>query len=76
MSVSGYIGVGTIAVMAVIYIVLWIYILYYKIKCRRIKECQNEKCANRGNCDKIKLTDNEKERLLALIERLGKTQAE
>ncbi len=76
MSVSGYIGAVAIAVMAVIYIILWIYILYYKIKCRRIKECQNENCVNRGNCDKVKLTENEKERLLAMIERLGKTQAE
>lgn len=76
MSVGGYIGAVAIAVMAVIYIVLWIYILYYKIKCRRIKECRNENCKNRGNCDKVKLTENEKERLLAMIERLGKTQAE
>lgn len=68
--------IGSIAIAATIIadIILWIYILYFKIKCRRVMECQKENCVNRPNYDKAKMTENERKHLLGLIESLEQTQ--
>lgn len=76
MQVISYIGGAVIVITVIIDIILWIYIFYFKIKCYHVKGCQNENCVNRGNCDKTKMTENERKELLALLESLDKIQIE
>lgn len=69
-TVLGYIGSFLIISQFLGGIALWIYIFYYRFKCRNIEACENEHCRNRGSCSKAILTENEKKHLLEMIESL------
>ena len=65
--IVGYIASFLIYAMIFAIIGGWIFVWYYKIKCRKIKGCKKEKCLYREFCDHKIMTDGEREKLKKLI---------
>lgn len=70
-TIVGYIGISILAALIFGGIAMWIYIFYYRIKCRKITGCENEGCRNRAYCEKATMTEGEKRRILEMIAELG-----
>lgn len=50
MSVMEWLGTVLIVGYMVAIPVGWLYVLYHKIKCRKVEKCPNEKCTYRATC--------------------------
>lgn len=65
--IAGYIAAFLIYAMIITIVAGWIFIWYYKIKCRKVKNCKNDKCRYRQFCDHKVMTDAEREELKRLL---------
>ena len=65
--IGGYIGAVLIYALFISIIGGWIFVGYYKINCRKVKKCKNDKCLYRQFCDHKVMTDAEREKLKNLM---------
>lgn len=63
-------GWGIIVLLTCCIIANWGYALYFKVKCRNVKNCKKNNCINRPRCKKTSMTKEERGRIEEMLNSL------